>query len=277
MSDLHPLLIDPILSLALREDLGWGDLSTRALPDRKAEATVLFKEPGVMAGFPVFKRVYQLLDPELTFEALVTEGEQASAGPVARIRGSARSILMGERVGLNFLQRLCGIATLTHEMASLLPPKTFLLDTRKTTPGLRILEKYAVRMGGGKNHRFCLSDAAMIKDNHIVLAGGVKEAVRLVRAQLPSTSLIEVEADTLFQVEEALEAGADIIMLDNMSLAEMKEAVSLVAGKTKLEASGNVDLANIEGIAATGVDFISSGSLTRNVRSLDISLDMSGE
>ncbi|HEY9766053.1 MAG TPA: carboxylating nicotinate-nucleotide diphosphorylase [Chroococcales cyanobacterium] len=277
MSDLHPLLIDPILSQALREDLGWGDLSTRALPDREAEATVLFKEPGVMAGLPVFKRVYELLDPTLTFEALVAEGERTSAGAVALLRGSARSILMGERVGLNFLQRLCGIATLTREMASLLPPKTFLLDTRKTTPGLRILEKYAVRMGGGKNHRFCLSDAAMIKDNHIVLAGGVKEAVRLVRAQLPATSVIEVEADTLFQVEQALEAGADIIMLDNMSIAEMKEAVKLVAGSTKLEASGNVDLSNIAGIAATGVDFISSGSLTRNVRSLDISLDLSGE
>ncbi|MGE5707683.1 MAG: carboxylating nicotinate-nucleotide diphosphorylase, partial [Bacteroidota bacterium] len=273
--DLHPLLLDPIVKRALEEDLGWGDLATRALPERPGEARVVFKEAGVMAGLPVFERVYQLVDPTLTFEPLAGEGDWVEPGVQAIVRGSARSLLLGERVALNFLQRMCGIATMTHALVRELPPGVRLLDTRKTTPGLRLLEKYAVRMGGGTNHRYCLSDAAMIKDNHIVLAGGVQEAIRLVRAQLPATSTIEVEADTLEQVREAVEAGAEMILLDNMSPDQMREAIRIGQGKCRFEASGNIDRENIRAKAAAGVDFVSSGALTRNVRTLDIGLDLS--
>jgi nicotinate-nucleotide pyrophosphorylase (carboxylating) len=274
----HPFLTEPIVRAALAEDLAWGDVSAwGAVPaDKQAEAVLQAKAPGVVAGLAIAAQAYALLDPGFRFEPLVEDGVFVDPGvPIAKLAGSARTLLSGERVALNFLQRMSGVATKTRAFVEAIAgTQAQLVDTRKTTPGLRLLEKYAVRVGGGRNHRYGLADAVMIKDNHVLLAGGITAAVANVRRVLPLTGMIEVETENLDMVREALEAGADIIMLDNMSLELMREAVALVAGKAVLEASGNVTLDRVREIAETGVDVISTGSVTHSVMALDISLDV---
>lgn len=279
VDSLHPLILDPILTGALREDLGWGDLTSQLVLDETARATaeVAFREPAILAGLPVLARVFQLVDPAIVVQPSHPDGATVAAGTaVARISGPARGVLAGERVALNLLQRMSAIATLTARFVDKLSgTRAKLLDTRKTTPGLRTLERYAVRCGGGRNHRFCLSDAVLIKDNHIALAGSVSEAVRRARRGIPVTAKIEVEADTLYQVQEALSAGADMILLDNMNCEDLEQAVALVAGRVPVEASGGVTLERVAAIARTGVDFISTGAVTRQAGWIDIGLDIS--
>jgi len=262
---------------ALAEDLGAGDVTTEATVPEHAVGTgeLLLKESGVVCGLRVAESTFRALDPEIRFEALTSDGKTVSEPPsiVARVTGSERAILTGERVALNFLGRLSGIATLTRRYVDAIDGTgVVVLDTRKTTPGLRALEKHAVACGGGHNHRFGLDDAVLIKDNHLRAAGSITEAVRLVRV---TTDLpIEVECETRAQVGEALELGVDAILLDNMTLAELREAVSLTAGRARLEASGGVNLDTIRAIAETGVDEISVGALTHSARSLDVSLEL---
>ena len=262
---------------ALAEDLGAGDVTTEATVPEHAVGTgeLLLKESGVVCGLRVAESTFRALDPEIRFEALTSDGKNVSEPPsiVARVTGSERAILTGERVALNFLGRLSGIATLTRRYVDAIDGTgVVVLDTRKTTPGLRALEKHAVACGGGHNHRFGLDDAVLIKDNHLRAAGSITEAVRLVRV---TTDLpIEVECETRAQVGEALELGVDAILLDNMTLAELREAVSLTAGRARLEASGGVNLDTIRAIAETGVDEISVGALTHSARSLDVSLEL---
>jgi len=270
--------IDEIIERALEEDIGSGDLTTNALvsEDMQAKAVIFVKQEGVIAGLPVAERVFKRLDEELHWGAKRQDGERISSGQiVAEIDGNLRAILMGERVALNFLQRMSGIATLTAKFVDAvrgLPVKV--LDTRKTAPGLRILDKYAAKVGGGFNHRFGLYDGALIKENHIKAAGGIAKAVREVRQRVPPTVKIEVEATNLKEVEEALQAGADIIMLDNMSIKEIEKAVRFIDRRALVEASGGVTLENVREIAATGVDFISVGALTHSVKALDLSLEV---
>ncbi|AHV95002.1 nicotinate-nucleotide pyrophosphorylase [Paenibacillus sabinae T27] len=268
----------------LKEDVGSGDVTTLTTiaPGHQSKGIIHAKEEGVVCGIPVAELVFEVVDPSLSFTALVKEGERVAKGTVlAEVEGSTHAILTGERLALNLMQRLSGVATRTATFVQALeglPAK--LVDTRKTTPGHRILEKYAVRIGGGANHRFGLYDAVMIKDNHIKGAGGIKQAVSRARANIPHTMTIEVEAESLEQVEEALAAGADIIMLDNMSLELMMEAVRRIKTKAphvKTEASGNVSLETVRGIANTGVDVISVGRLTYSFSSLDISLDLNAK
>ncbi|BCG56635.1 carboxylating nicotinate-nucleotide diphosphorylase [Paenibacillus sp. URB8-2] len=268
----------------LKEDVGSGDVTTLTTiaPGHQSKGIIHAKEEGVVCGIPVAELVFEVVDPNLSFTALVKEGERVAKGTVlAEVEGSTHAILTGERLALNLMQRLSGVATRTASFVQALeglPAR--LVDTRKTTPGHRILEKYAVRIGGGANHRFGLYDAVMIKDNHIKGAGGIQKAVSRARANIPHTMTIEVEAESLEQVEEALAAGADIIMLDNMSLALMKEAVRRIKTKAphvKTEASGNVSLETVRGIAETGVDVISVGRLTYSFSSLDISLDLNAK
>jgi len=267
-----------LISRALIEDIGTGDITSEAIipAERQAVARVWTKVDGIIAGLPVLELVYKQVDPTLQVELLVQDGYVATAGTtLARVSGPARSILMGERLALNFLQRLSGIATRTSRLTE--PIKFYqsrIVDTRKTTPGLRLLEKYAVRVGGGFNHRFGLYDAVLIKDNHIAVAGGIKEAVAAVRRRVGHTVKIEVEVETLEQLQEALESRADIIMLDNMPVEMMKEAVKLAHGKAILEASGGITEENIVEVAKTGVDYISIGAITHSVTVLDISLDI---
>ena len=262
---------------ALAEDLGAGDVTTEATVPEHAVGTgeLLVKESGVVCGLRVAESTFRALDPEIRFEALTSDGKTVSEPPsiVARVTGSERAILTGERVALNFLGRLSGIATLTRRYVDAIDGTgVAVLDTRKTTPGLRALEKHAVACGGGHNHRFGLDDAVLIKDNHLRAAGSITEAVRLVRV---TTDLpIEVECETRAQVGEALELGVDAILLDNMTLAELREAVSLTAGRARLEASGGVNLDTIRAIAETGVDEISVGALTHSALSLDVSLEL---
>lgn len=262
----------------LFEDVGYGDITTETtIPaDTQGKGILYTKEAGVIAGLPIAELVFEVVDPSLTFRPLVDEGSQVEKGmAIAEVEGSVRSILTGERLALNLLQRLSGIATRTSQFVRLLEgTKARVVDTRKTTPGLRLLEKYAVRVGGGHNHRFALYDAVMIKDNHIKGAGGIKQAVVAARSVIPHTMKIEVETESLDQVREALEAGADIIMLDNMPPERMKEAVELIAGRAVVEASGGVTLETVRAIAETGVDVISVGGLTHSVKALDISLDL---
>ncbi|OXL86621.1 nicotinate-nucleotide diphosphorylase (carboxylating) [Paenibacillus sp. SSG-1] len=265
----------------LREDVGSGDVTTLStIPNgHESKGIIHAKEDGVVAGLPVSELVFQVVDPALTFTPQVSEGDFVKKGTVlAVVEGSTHRILTGERLALNLLQRLSGIATRTRSFVDALEGlPTRLVDTRKTTPGHRMLEKYAVRVGGGANHRFGLYDAVMIKDNHIKGAGGIRKAVERARAFIPHTMTIEVETESLEQVEEALEAGADIIMLDNMSQDLMKEAVRRIKAKSPhvtVEASGNVSLKTVKGIAACGVDVISVGRLTYSFDSLDISLDL---
>ena len=267
---------DKLIMQALEEDITSEDVTTNAvMRERKAgEVALMCKQDGVIAGLWVFERVFTLLDPRTKVELHVEDGDFVSRGQLlGMVKGDIRVLLSGERTALNYLQRMSGIATYTRKMADLLKgTKTKLLDTRKTTPGLRVFEKYAVRVGGGCNHRYNLSDGVLLKDNHINAAGGVANAVRMAREYAPFVRKIEVETENLAMVREALEAGADIIMLDNMSVEEMKEAVKYIDGRAKTECSGNVTRENIKELADIGVDYISSGALTHSAPILDISL-----
>lgn len=270
------LQADPILLSALREDISSEDVTTNAVMPTAIPGTVdlLCKEDGVIAGLPIFARVFALLDPAIKVDFFCQEGDAVSKGQrLAVVQGDIRVLLSGERVALNFLQRMSGIATYTRAVADRLKgARTKLLDTRKTTPNLRLLEKYAVRVGGGHNHRFNLSDGVLLKDNHIAAAGGVKEAVAMAKAYAPFVRKIEVEVENLDMVRQAVEAGADIIMLDNMTHEEMKDALSLIQGRAETECSGNVTLDNVAALADLGVDYISCGALTHSAPILDLSL-----
>jgi len=265
----------------LREDVGAGDVTTSVtIPaGHQSKAVIHAKDDGIIAGISVAELVFQVVDPSLVFRPSVQDGDEVTRGKtLAEVEGSTHSLLTGERLALNLLQRMSGIATRTRSYVDALEGlSTRLVDTRKTTPGHRMLEKYAVRIGGGANHRFGLYDAVMIKDNHIKGAGGITEAVQRARAVIPHTMTIEVETENLAQVNEALQAGADIIMLDNMHPDQMREAVTVIRKQSphvKVEASGNVSLDTIRGIAESGVDVISVGRLTYSFESLDISLDL---
>ena len=271
--------VERILKAALTEDIGAGDVTTLAtVPAGKAICgRYIAKEAGVLCGLGVVERVFAMLEPSIAFEALCRDGDAVQKGDaVAAVSGEARAILSGERVGLNLLQHMSGIATQTaRAVAAVAGTGAKIVDTRKTTPGLRVLDKYAVRVGGGSNHRFNLADGVLIKDNHIVAAGGIAEAVAAARRNAPHSLRVEVEVETLGQLREALEAGADIIMLDNMSVDAMREAVRIVDGRALTEASGNMGDktdAQLRAVAETGVDLISIGALTHSVRALDISL-----
>lgn len=270
--------IDKIIDSALEEDLGPGDITTAALVDpfMKAKARALAKEEIILAGIEVFSRVFSRLDPEIIVKCKYHDGDVVPRGEdICIVKGSMRGILSGERTALNFLQRLSGIATLTRRYVEKTDSsKVRVLDTRKTTPGLRILEKYAVRKGGGFNHRFGLFDGILIKDNHIAAAGSISKAVAKIKAGVPHTLRIEVEVEDIEGVEEAMAAGADAILLDNMSVKEMREAVSIAGGRVLLEASGGITLESIEEISEIGIDLISVGAITRSARSVDISLEL---
>lgn len=275
---LHEAVIKSAVELALAEDLGDGDITTNHIftVEEHGGAAIVARQEGIIAGLPVAMAVFKMLDAEINFKAHVEDSEAVSAGAVlAEISGKVRAILSGERTALNFLQQMSGIATKTHTFVRKAAPYGVkILDTRKTVPGLRVFAKYAVRMGGGYNHRFGLYDAAMIKDNHIQAAGSIKNAVSLLKVNLPVTTRIEVETESPAEVREALNAGADIIMLDNMPLEMLKQAVQLVSGKALLEASGGITLDRVAEVAETGVDFISVGELTNSIKALDISMDM---
>lgn len=265
----------------LAEDIGMGDITTETtIPaDSRSKAVIHVKEDGIMAGLDVARLVFEVVDPGIAFQALVRDGDRVTRGTIiAEAEGSTHSLLTGERLALNLMQRLSGIATKTRMFVDALEGlPTRLVDTRKTTPGHRMLEKYAVRVGGGANHRFGLYDAVMIKDNHIKGAGGITAAVQRARARIPHTMKIEVETESMSQIEEALASGADIIMFDNMGLDAMTEAVQYVKSRAPhvvTEASGNVRLDTVRGIAQTGVDVISVGGLTYSFQALDISLDL---
>jgi nicotinate-nucleotide pyrophosphorylase (carboxylating) len=269
--------IDRIIEAALKEDIPDGDITSESLipPESVSRAVFLAKEDGILAGIEVAARVFWKIDPHVVFEKEAEDGEVIEAGStLARIEGPSISLLKSERTALNFLQRMSGIATLTQRFVNALEGTgTKILDTRKTTPSLRALEKYAVKMGGGTNHRFSLSDMVMIKDNHLKIVGNIQEAVKRARARLGPDKKIEVETTTLEQVKDAVHAGADMIMLDNMSPEKMREVVEWVNGRVPLEASGNVRLSTLKEIAASGVNFISVGGLTHSYRSLDISME----
>lgn len=270
------LQADNLIMEALREDISGEDVTTNAVMKQAVtgEVELIAKQEGVIAGLAVFRRVFELLDPQTVTEFYVNDGDRVEKGLLmGKVRGDMRVLLSGERVALNYLQRMSGIATYTRKTADLLKGSGVkLLDTRKTTPNMRIFEKYAVRVGGGFNHRYNLSDGVLLKDNHINAAGGVKEAVRLAREYAPFVRRIEVETEDLDMVREALEAGADIIMLDNMSIEEMREAVKLIDGRAETECSGNVTADNIKELISTGVNYISSGALTHSAPILDISM-----
>ncbi|BBL93514.1 carboxylating nicotinate-nucleotide diphosphorylase [Thermus thermophilus] len=268
--------LEEALRAWLREDLGQGDLTSLLVvpEDLEGEAVILAKEGGVLAGLWVAERVFALADPRTAFAPLVAEGARVAEGTeVARVRGPLRGILAGERLALNLLQRLSGIATLTRAyVEALAGTKAQILDTRKTTPGLRALEKYAVRVGGGRNHRYGLFDGILIKENHVRAAGGVGEAVRRAKARAPHYLKVEVEVRDLAELEEALEAGADLILLDNFPLEALREAVRRVGGRVPLEASGNMTLERAKAAAEAGVDYVSVGALTHSAKALDLSL-----
>lgn len=270
--------IERVVSAALAEDLGDGDVTTLALvpEDARCRAELLLEEPGVVCGVPVAAAVFRALDPSVSVQALLEEGTAVPDVPalLAEIEGPARAILSGERVALNLLGRLCGIASLTRRFVELTDgTRTEILDTRKTTPGLRALEKYAVRCGGGTNHRAGLYDGVLIKENHLRVAGGISPALAALNGHADGLP-VEVEAETLEQVREAVEAGAPRILLDNMSPEQVREAVAEVAGRAELEASGGVSLATVRAYADTGVDFVSVGALTHSARSLHVSLEV---
>jgi len=270
------LQMDHLILEALREDISSEDVTTNAvMKEAKAgEVELLCKQDGIVAGLPVFARVFTLLDENTETELYCEDGRSVKKGQLmGKVAGDIRVLLSGERVALNYLQRMSGIATYTHAVASLLEgTKIKLLDTRKTTPNMRIFEKYAVRMGGGYNHRYNLSDGVLLKDNHIAAAGGVAQAVKMAKEYAPFVRKIEVEVENMAMVKEAVEAGADIIMLDNMSVEEMKEAVAYIGGRAETECSGNVTRENVEKLVSVGVDYISSGALTHSAPILDISL-----
>ena len=271
-------LVRRIVAEALAEDIGSGDVTSELVvpAEAMAEGRFLAKEDGVLSGLDVCEECFHQLDDSCVFEALLGESEAFTGGmDLARVRGRARTLLAAERTALNFLQRLCGIATLTRQFSEAVKDTNArIVDTRKTTPGLRVLEKRAVKAGGGHNHRFALYDGILLKDNHIELVGGVKAAVAAARAGRPHTLKVEVEVTNLEQLAEAIEAGADIVMLDNMTVAELSEAVEVVGGRVLTEASGGVSLGTVAEIAATGVDLISVGALTHSAPAIDISLEI---
>lgn len=277
---LNPLLVEEAVRAALAEDFGRaGDITSQATIPASARARAVIaarKKPGVLAGLALARKTFELVDPTLSFKPLLEDGDHFGAGAVlARIEGPARALLSGERVALNFLGRLCGVATLTsHYAEAIAHTKARICCTRKTTPGLRAFEKYAVRCGGGVNHRFGLDDAILIKDNHIEVAGGVVPALRAAKDFIGHLVKIEVEVDTLDQLREVLVEGADVVLLDNMSVAQLREAVAIIGGRMKAEASGGIDLATLREVAETGVDLISSGALTHSAPTLDLGLDI---
>ena len=270
------LNVDPFILSALKEDITSEDVSTNSvMPHPQAGEVDLFcKEDGIICGLQVFERVFTLLDEKTTVEFLVQDGAEVHKGQLmAKVHGDIRTLLCGERTALNYLQRMSGIATYTHSVAELLKGTGIkLLDTRKTTPNNRIFEKYAVRIGGGNNHRYNLSDGVLLKDNHIGAAGGVKEAIAAAKEYAPFVRKIEVEVENLDMVKEAVEAGADIIMLDNMDTDALKEAIAYIDGRAEIEVSGNVTKENIARLTGLGVDYVSSGALTHSAPILDISL-----
>lgn len=270
------LNMDPYILNALKEDITSEDVSTNAVMPKKqqGEVELICKQDGIICGLGVFKRVFELLDDDMEFEFFCEDGDKVTNGMLmAKVRGDIRTLLSGERTALNYLQRMSGIATYTNQVAELFEgSKTKLLDTRKTTPNNRIFEKYAVTVGGGNNHRYNLSDGVLLKDNHIGAAGGVKEAIALAKEYAPFVRKIEVEVENLDMVKEAVEAGADIIMLDNMTVDVLKQAIDIIDGKAEIEISGNVTKENVEKYINMGVDFISSGALTHSAPIMDISL-----
>ena len=270
------LNVDPWILSALKEDITSEDVSTNSvMPHPQAgEVDLICKEDGIICGLQVFERVFTLLDEKTTVEFLVQDGAEVHKGQLmAKVHGDIRTLLCGERTALNYLQRMSGIATYTHSVAELLKGTGIkLLDTRKTTPNNRIFEKYAVRIGGGNNHRYNLSDGVLLKDNHIGAAGGVKEAIAAAKEYAPFVRKIEVEVESLDMVKEAVEAGADIIMLDNMDTDALKEAIAYIDGRAEIEVSGNVTKENIARLTGLGVDYVSSGALTHSAPILDISL-----
>jgi nicotinate-nucleotide pyrophosphorylase (carboxylating) len=272
------IYLDNIIQRALEEDIGPGDVTTDSIIDPHAtgKAALLTKENMILAGLPLFSMVFALLDPELQFEYLRQDGATVQAGEtICRISGRLAPILKAERTALNFVQRMSGIATLTNDYIERAGRgKVKILDTRKTVPGLRALDKYAVRMGGGFNHRIGLFDGILIKDNHIAAAGSITKAVELAKSNSPHTLKVEVEVENLIGVQEALDSGADIIMLDNMPIDTMKQAVRLINRKALVEVSGGVTLGNIPEIADIGVDFISVGALTHSAKAMDLSLEI---
>ena len=278
MSTLNFEVIDSIIDFALKEDVGDGDITTNAVipGEMQTIATMTAKAEGVVAGLPVAERVFRKLDPDIEWTTYIEDGSFVKKGDVlVQVKGSFRTLLTGERLALNFLQRMSGIATETSKYVEAIQSyKTEILDTRKTVPGLRLLDKYAVKMGGGTNHRIGLYDMVMIKDNHIKVACGITEAVNAIRPTIAAGVKIEVETTNLHEVQEAIAAGADIIMLDNMDNDTMKRGVELIDGRAKVEASGNMTLERVKEVAATGVDFISIGALTHSVKALDISMNM---
>jgi len=269
--------LEAIIEAALREDMPEGDITSESIIPAAAvsEAVFLAKEDGILAGLQVARRVFERIDPAVEFSERLEDGAAFKKSDIlARLKGPTVALLKGERTALNFLQRLSGVATATRRFVDAVAgTKAKILDTRKTTPGLRLLEKYAVKMGGGTNHRLSLSDMVLIKDNHLRHVGSVAEAVRRARAAVKPGLRIEVEASDLAQVRDALAAGADMIMLDNMLIETMREAVTIVAGRVPLEASGTVSLERVRAVAETGVDFISVGALTHSARAVDISLE----
>lgn len=271
-------LISEIIKKSLSEDIGSGDITTNSLIPQEmvSKATMVAKGDGIIAGMNVARAVFQQLSAEIEWNPLVQDGERVKKGDLlVEMSGSFRVLLTGERLALNFLQRMSGIATMTgHFVAEVAEFNTKILDTRKTVPGLRILDKYAVKAGGGENHRIGLYDMVLIKDNHIKVAGSIRKAVDQIRSKVPATMKIEVETTTIEEVMEALEVKADIIMLDNMSNETMKKCVELINHQAKVEASGNMNLERVREVAATGVDYISIGALTHSVSALDISMNI---
>lgn len=276
MHDLHSIQIDPIITRALEEDWGFGDWTTDiCVPaDKKSVASIVAKEPTLVAGIDVAAAVFRKVDPALAVKALFNNGGHAAKGDVLlEVSGPARSILKAERVALNLFARMCGIASMTRDFVDQLEgTKAQLLDTRKTTPGLRILEKSATVIGGARNHRFSLCDGVIVKENHIRAAGGIKAAVSRLLESLPPTLKVEVEVTNLDEVQEALDAGAHVLMLDNMTVPEMTMAVRTIRGRALIEASGNVRLENVRRVAETGVDFISTSAIFHSSRWADLSL-----
>ena len=270
------LNVDPLILSALREDISSEDVSSNCVMKKAQLGTVdlICKQDGIICGLQVFERVFTLLDEKTNAEFYVEDGDEVKAGQLlGKLEGDIRVLLCGERTALNYLQRMSGIATYTYEVASLLKgTKTKLLDTRKTTPNNRIFEKYSVRIGGGNNHRYNLSDGVLLKDNHIGAAGGVKEAITMAKEYAPFVRKIEVEVESFDMVKEAVEAGADIIMLDNMTHEQLKEAMDFIDGRAEVEVSGNVTRENIAKLTDLGVDYISSGALTHSAPIMDISL-----
>lgn len=275
---LHNFIIEKHIKHALEEDIGFADITTDSIydPSLKIKAVLNSRVEGILCGIEVFKTVFKILDPSINVELLLNDGDRLIPGTdIAIIKGSCRGILTGERTALNYIQRMSAISTLTDRYVQAVKPyKAAIVDTRKTTPGFRMFEKYAVKIGGGGLHRFNLSDCVMLKDNHIAYAGSIKNAIEKVRANISHVHKIEVEVDTFEQMKEACNAGADIIMLDNMPVEQMKEAVQFINGRAIVEASGNINLETINNIASTGVDIISTSAIQAKAGTLDLGLDM---